>query len=607
MDTSIFDVSSSREHHSIIPNLCNSCGTFKSFSFLSSLKDAQFHLNLSIKTVRGSFPNNKKEGKNDRYLSKKKQRMRNRSRAYDRMSIENVSSVDKKSKKDVTSCKEDNILIVRNDVKSDDMYDTYRTILSVKCKRNHEAETIEFRKDDDVDCDRKEKKIEERDKYSQENGKIDIGQKIRAQHEPKIKQLISDKSNMGCSNLSIEIKDKDFQGFIDHQDPESEQSNSQIVDLTEEDCWKQNTSKDKNPRNINKITRYGVGYKKCSSHNSNFQPNSNIRGRAKYGHQQYHYNGYQRNYGYQSNKHHYNTYQAYNQCRCAQRPNKPNVTCSNCGCYGHLYRNCNYPITSYGIICFRLKTDAKTDTITPEFLMVQRHKSLNYVEFMRGKWTLENKKYLMEMFENMTEEERTDIGTHSFQSLWKALWKVDEINNYDREYRESKYKFDYLKKGYLYETKDGSRIFINIEYILENTTCTIIESEWGFPKGKRLNEKESDFNCAMREFVEETSIVPKYIEVKSLTPYEEEFIGSNKVRYKHVYYLTHCTTNDDAIAFTKDISQMVDIDEIRNVRWFKYTDGINIIRDPNQKRKEIFKQAHAFVIENIDVRQRLKV
>lgn len=388
--------------------------------------------------------------------------------------------------------------------------------------------------------------------------------------------------------------------------------NPLLVDITEEACWKQNTHRDKDSQNVNKITRYGVGYKKCTSHSHaskydhNFKSSTNVQqhfgnhpnalqhnptANANFNNSKGRFSNYGRNAGY----HNHNCYKYSNKSF-----SRPNVFCSNCGAYGHLYRNCNYAITSYGIICFRFKTDK--DTITPEYLMVQRHKSLNYVEFVRGKWSKNNRKYLIQMFNNMTEEERMDIGNLSFAQIWKGLWKKKEFNSSDREYRESKAKFEELKNGYLIENKDGSRIKLSIDYLLKNSKSTISESEWGFPKGKRLNEKESDFNCAMREFIEETSIKQSYVDVKTYKPYEEEFSGSNNIRYKHVYYLAQCSTNNDKLAFSKDIHDVVDIDEIRNVKWFKHTDGLEIIRSSNPQRKDLFTRVNNCVMKNLEVR-----
>ena len=37
--------------------------------------------------------------------------------------------------------------------------------------------------------------------------------------------------------------------------------------------------------------------------------------------------------------------------------------CSNCGNYGHLFKYCNEPVNSYGLLCFYKKKTMVKDTI----------------------------------------------------------------------------------------------------------------------------------------------------------------------------------------------------------------------------------------------------
>ena len=62
--------------------------------------------------------------------------------------------------------------------------------------------------------------------------------------------------------------------------------------------------------------------------------------------------------------------------------------CNNCGKNGHLYHQCKLPITSIGIVAFRMKNN------NPEFLMIRRKDTLGHVDFMRGKYSVNNKDYL---------------------------------------------------------------------------------------------------------------------------------------------------------------------------------------------------------------------
>ena len=72
--------------------------------------------------------------------------------------------------------------------------------------------------------------------------------------------------------------------------------------------------------------------------------------------------------------------------------------CNNCGKQGHLYNQCKNPIISSGIVAFRKKTKF-------EYLMICRKDSLGYVEFIRGKYPLYNKEYILTLINEMTVKE----------------------------------------------------------------------------------------------------------------------------------------------------------------------------------------------------------
>lgn len=277
---------------------------------------------------------------------------------------------------------------------------------------------------------------------------------------------------------------------------------------------------------------------------------------------------------------------------------KSPVFCANCGRLGHIYKNCNHPVTSYGVICFRLKLDTHSQCIYPEYLMVQRKDSLSYVEFIRGKYSIDRRSYILQLFTNMTETERENILTKPFEVLWKSLWQVDDCNLFEREYNEAKAKFDILKRGVILQTQDNAELFFNFEYIMNNTTSNLQECEWGFPKGRR-NINEHDLSCALREFTEETGVRTKYIKMlKNHKPFEEVFSGSNRVRYKHVYYLAMCILSNDNVVFQNQ-GRQGEIKEIKDVQWYRYNDAQARIRDMNVERKELFKRINQIVLKNL--------
>ena len=87
--------------------------------------------------------------------------------------------------------------------------------------------------------------------------------------------------------------------------------------------------------------------------------------------------------------------------------------CNNCGKSGHLYHQCKIPITSIGIIVFRPSSNGI------QYLMIRRKDSLGYVDFMRGRYPIHNKEYLMNIINEMTLEEKNKLLNIILEDLWR--------------------------------------------------------------------------------------------------------------------------------------------------------------------------------------------
>jgi len=252
--------------------------------------------------------------------------------------------------------------------------------------------------------------------------------------------------------------------------------------------------------------------------------------------------------------------------------------------------------------------------------MVQRRDSLSYVEFLRGKYKPNNREYLMKLFSNMTPEERERISNSTFEQLWSVMWThsgkkyhdseslAEDIaknhsRNFNREWKEAAEKYESIRKGFPILCKDGSVMFFDIKWLLENTTALYTETEWGFPKGRR-NINEDDLNCAVREFKEETGIHSSRIRInKDLKPIEEVFTGSNNVRYKHVYYVARYipSTHPKSMMLERplfDPGNSQQTKEVRDVQWFTYKEAQDKIRTSNMERKELFKRLNHSLIKS---------
>lgn len=80
----------------------------------------------------------------------------------------------------------------------------------------------------------------------------------------------------------------------------------------------------------------------------------------------------------------------------------PSIICTNCSTSGHASKQCPHPITSYGVILFRVApgwnqaevllqqsgaaTGYETMATPIEFLLIQRRDTIGFIEIMRGKY-----------------------------------------------------------------------------------------------------------------------------------------------------------------------------------------------------------------------------
>ena len=171
--------------------------------------------------------------------------------------------------------------------------------------------------------------------------------------------------------------------------------------------------------------------------------------------------------------------------------------CNNCGKHGHNYNQCKLPITSLGLITYRINNNKI------EYLMICRKDTLGFVDFMRGKYSTNNKSYIMNMLIQMTSFEKKILLEKSFDELWSYIWgDVCISNQYKSEENISKTKFNTLRNGIKFKNKQ-----FNLNDLIEESNKFKIwnEPEWGFPKGRR-NLYEKDIDCAKREFEEESGV-----------------------------------------------------------------------------------------------------
>lgn len=256
------------------------------------------------------------------------------------------------------------------------------------------------------------------------------------------------------------------------------------------------------------------------------------------------------------------------------------IYCNNCGIRGHLYKDCPKPIISCGQIIFR------NDTEEPKILMVQRKDSLCYIEFIRGKYDIYNIDYIIVLLNKCNYEEKEKILNKSYEILWKDLWLIDDKDLEDQknnvDFKRGLDKFNKIKNGFFCKKKNK---YVNLRILMESVTTDYKETEWEFPKGRR-NNNESNIQCSIREFKEETNyVLDDYNIIKNISPLNEEFRGENKVNYKYIYYISYLLNTEKNVFI--DYNNRDQYTELKDIRWVTKKDALSMIRDYHYTRKNV--------------------
>jgi len=295
--------------------------------------------------------------------------------------------------------------------------------------------------------------------------------------------------------------------------------------------------------------------------------------------------------------------------------NSKKLYCINCGKSGHLIKECNEPVFSYGIICIKLDDTLNTPPQFIEkflvnklvdleefnftnlknlskfdyyknkikFLLIQRKHSFSYVEFIRGKYDENNLEEISNLLNLMSQEEIEKILSYDLNFLWTNLWnKTSKYKHYQKEFELSQEKFNKLKKNY--KLSD----LINFKELYDTP-------EWGFPKGRR-DKNEKNIDCAIREFEEETSINEnKYIILNRLNTIEESVVGTYKTVYKLVYYLA-LAYNDIELTLDNEYQKC----EIGDMKWLTFEEIIPKIRPYFKEKITMITKIYFLIINLIE-------
>ena len=254
--------------------------------------------------------------------------------------------------------------------------------------------------------------------------------------------------------------------------------------------------------------------------------------------------------------------------------------------------NSNDVIVSFGVLAYRLAYDLQNNCVFPEYLMVQRKDTLSFVEICRGRYNLFNADYIMHLFANMTFEEKMMLKLMEFDVIWESMWSHKKANSMD--FNMAKAKFAMLKNGV--KMKNANEDFLmDLDYIIANCGGSRPECEWNIPRGRR-NNVESNLNCALREFSEETGIdANKLVLSKRLRPFVMDKLGSNGIMYRAIYYVAKCIDNNLDVSIINDVQAK----EIRSVKWFDYKTVLSKLE--TSKQCATFEKLNKRMVSLVDI------
>jgi ADP-ribose pyrophosphatase YjhB (NUDIX family) len=239
-------------------------------------------------------------------------------------------------------------------------------------------------------------------------------------------------------------------------------------------------------------------------------------------------------------------------------------------------------------ICLQNKNDLEKISLyiqNIKFLLVQRRHSIGFMDFIRGKYKLDNVDQINSLFQYMHSSEIELMKTKTFDELWREIWNNDEhrINNLKKDYMYASDKFEKLKTG--------EDVELNLDFFIQNIKPLYNFLEWGFPKGRK-DKSENPLDCALREFREETNISIDNIKIiEEIEPIQENLIGTNGVPYRHIYFVGELRNNLNI--------KLDNNNEIGNIGFFTYNTAQNLLREYHIEKKNILENIFMYYLENL--------
>jgi len=228
---------------------------------------------------------------------------------------------------------------------------------------------------------------------------------------------------------------------------------------------------------------------------------------------------------------------------------------------------------SAGIACARVGDNGL------EVLLIKKRFTYAYNTFVNGRYKTNSNYELISLFNAMTLEEKLDILSLNFVQIWYRIWLNNPQKTSSFYIAKSKFDNTFLSDGgsFLRSLMHRSREYGQLV--------------WEIPKGRK-KRYESDIQCGIREFNEETLIPKKRYQVFDAS-YKYSYI-SDKSKYTNVYYYAFCR---DGYRARLNISNGMQVGEVGDIRWMNMNEIK--INDPRGQLQPVVRKLFNYVKKKI--------
>jgi ADP-ribose pyrophosphatase YjhB (NUDIX family) len=243
--------------------------------------------------------------------------------------------------------------------------------------------------------------------------------------------------------------------------------------------------------------------------------------------------------------------------------------------------------------------------------MVCRNISHGYMDLIRGKYAVNNKIHLRCLIDELTSEEKINVLTRPHLELWNKMW--NPVSHLSKTKRASSRKFDSsseqkIAQEKLDSLKRGIILFkdnYSLQSLIEESQTEWPTCEWSFPKGRKECD-DSDYDCALREWSEETGYSTKHVSrIENIDSFKEIFMGTNYLTYKTTLFLGHWQNNTEiesnldnnntSLEECKLLPTKYDKLEVSARNWCSYEECLINIRPYHKELRTIITHVHSIL------------